>query len=131
MKPGSKLKFYIDDARIELHRVLGTMTKEDLLASEQRKQADALEDFIASRLGNYLAFVLLHLEIISNGETSGVRFSCEGKEFHLFSTAQEIWQLSVITDTAALEIARVESTDPLFKEKILVAIGDHLPSALS
>jgi hypothetical protein len=126
MNVSSNLKSYIDEARIELRRVLGTMTDEDLRAAEQRKQAVALEDFIASRLGNHLAFVLLHLDIISNGETSRVRFSCEGKEFHLFSITQEIWQLSVIADTTALEIARIESTDPLFKEKILTAIGDRL-----
>jgi hypothetical protein len=99
MNVSSNLKSYIDEARIELRRAHGTMTNEDLRAAEQRKQAVALEDFIASRLGNHLAFVLLHLDIISNGETSRVRFSCEGKEFHLLSITQEIWQLSVIADT--------------------------------
>jgi len=115
----------ITQARRELRRTAGLPLSPEEQAEERRvAEMDELNRFLFDTLRLRLMFPL-KAKVIWSGSGAAGQLTVDGATFHLRKDKIWCWLFGVEEDKER-ELIRIESSDPHFANRLLVAIGDSL-----
>jgi len=120
-----ELRELMEQARRELKRTSGLPLSPDEKAEERRlAEMDELNKFLFDTLRLRLMFPLKAKVVWSQGGAAG-QLTVDGATFHLRKDKK--WcSLFVVEEDKERELIKIESSDPHFADRVLVAISDSL-----
>jgi hypothetical protein len=130
MKPVNlELLELMESARRRVRKASGTpLSSEEITAEQSRLAVEAMHAAMVETLG-YKLMLLLKAESLWTENGAAMRFRAD-EQYFLFRKSQQGDQyiLFLVHEEDERELLRVDASDPLFTDRILVAIGDHVPA---
>ena len=126
----SELQELIRNARKELRKASGLpLTSEEQNEDLRNTAVAELEKFTLSHLGVQV-LIELRGQVIWTKKGPAAILKAENHIFHLRKEGDgDSYALFIIEGDVEREIARIESCDPCFASRVLVAIGEAVPFA--
>ena len=126
----SELQELIRNARKELRKASGLpLTSEEQNEDLRNTAVAELEKFTLSHLGVQV-LIELRGQVIWTKKGPAAILKAENHIFHMRKEVdRDSYALFIIEGDVEREIARIESCDPCFASRVLVAIGEAVPFA--
>jgi len=120
-----ELRELMEQAQRELKRTSGVSLSPEEQAEERRLvEIDELNKFLFDSLRPRLMFPLNAKVVWSQGGAAG-QLTVDGATFHLRKD-KNWYRLLVVEERKERELIKIESSDPHFANRVLVAISDSL-----
>lgn len=127
-KPMSQnIRELIREARSEMRRASGLpLTAEEQSEESRRTLMNEMNKFIVESLGFRLMFPLKS-DVIWTNKGAAAQLTVEGRIFHIRKDGDQ-YGLFSIEEHQEQEIVKMEGSDPQFANRVLIAIGETLPT---